>query len=119
MTLLNQLITETETVNLTEAIEESVRSLQLMKRGGKVATKGAADMFRTNPGLVIGAATIALDAYGKYKRNKRNTIRLFAKDEYEKRMITDIVNAMTKSGRFKVQRIKFEQGGKSWVIKRN
>lgn len=105
---------------LLEALEESIRSLQMQKNGGKVnnTVKGAKDFFKANPALVVGAATLALDAYGEYKKNKRNTIRLHAKTPYEKKMMTSIVDSLTKQGTFKVQRIKFEGGGKTWVLQR-
>jgi hypothetical protein len=109
-----------EAIPLVEAIEESVRSLQLQQKGGKInpTLKGAKDFFKSNPGLVSGAAALALSAYGEYQKNKRGTIRLHAKTAYEKRMMTSIIDALTKDGKFKVQRIKFEGGGKTWVLRR-
>ena len=89
-----------------------------MKAGGKVAVRGAGQFFKANPGLVIGAAALALDARGKYKRNKRNTIRLHAKDQYERRMMTSIVDALTRGGKFKIKRVHFQSGGKTWVLVR-
>lgn len=117
MDLLREIIEyQEETINLAEAIEEAVKSLNLMKAGGKVMAKGAGQFFKANPGLVIGAAALALDARGKYKRNRRNTIRLHAKDPYERRMMTSIVDALTKGGKFKVKRAHFQGGGKTWVL---
>lgn len=119
MELLRELIEEySEHIPLMEAIGRSVRSLSMMKAGGKIAAKGAGDFFKANPALVVGAATLALDAYGKYKRNKRNTIRLHAKDPYEKKMMRDIVDSLTKSGKYKVERMKMEHGGRTWILKK-
>lgn len=105
-------------------IMEALNSLELIeenKRGGKViprAMKGAKAFFNANPSLVIGAAAMAVGAYTAYKRNKRNTITLHAKDAYERRMMTSIVDALTKGNVFRVVRTKFSGGGKSWQLKR-
>jgi len=111
---------EVDALPLMEAIEESLRDLHLQKRGGTVqsAIQGAKDFFRANPLLVTGAAALAVDAYMQYKKNKRNTIRLHAKTDYEKRMMTSIVDALTKEGTYAPPKIKFEGGGKTWILKR-
>lgn len=117
---LAQLDDEIDALPLMEALEESVRSLNMQKKGGKVQNtiKGAKDFFNKNPALVVGAAALAVDAYGQYKKNKRNTIRLHAKTPYEKKMMTSIVDSLTKQGSFKLQRVKFEGGGKTWLLQR-
>ena len=105
-------------------IMEALNSLDLIEentRGGKVVTraiKGAGKFFNANPSLVIGAAAMAVGAYSAYKRNKRNTITLHAKDAYERRMITSVVDALTKQNRFRVVRTKFQGGGKTWQLQR-
>ncbi len=109
-----------DAIPILEALEESVRSLNLQQRGGKVKTaiKGAADFFKANPVLATGAAAMAVNAFATYKKNKRNTIRLHAKTAYEKKMMTSIVDALQKEGKFKIHRIKFEGGGKTWILRR-
>lgn len=124
MKLLRELIEpeieEVEAIPLVEALEESIRSIQLQKSGGKLnaALNGASSFFKANPGLVVGAAALALSSLKKYKQNQRNTIRLHAKTAYEKKMITSIVDALKKDGKFKIHRIKFEGGGKTWILKK-
>lgn len=89
-------------------------------RGGMIR-KGmakAGKFMNANPSLVVGAAALAVAAHGAYKRNKRNTISLFAKDAYERRMMTSIVDALISQNKFRVVRTKFQQGGKSWILKR-
>lgn len=117
---LTQTEEETDALPLTEALEESIRSLNMQHKGGKInaGLKGAKDFFKANPALVVGAAALAVDAYGNYKKNKRNTIRLHAKTPYEKKMMTSIVDSLKKDGKFKIQRIKFEGGGKTWILQR-
>lgn len=109
-----------EALPLMEALEESIRTLQMQHKGGKVnpAIAGAKDFFKANPALVVGAAALAVGALGQYEKNKRNTIRLHAKTPYEKKMMTSIVDTLTKDQKFKVHRIKFEDGGKTWIIRR-
>jgi len=105
-------------------IMEALRSLELIEentRGGKIvprAIKGAKAFFNANPSMVVGAAAMAVGAYAQYKRNKRNTITLHAKDAYERRMMTSVVDALTKQNAFRVVRTKFSGGGKSWQLKR-
>lgn len=123
MTILTELTEDynDEVVPLMEALEEAVAVMNSRKRGGPVksAIKGAAGFFKKNPAVTIAAATLALDQYSKYRANKRNTIKLFAKDAYEKKMMTDVVDAITKSGRYKVVKSKYASGGKYWVLKRS
>lgn len=124
MDLLTELTTEynDEPINLFEALEEAVAVMGTMRntRGGPVKNtlKGAAKFFKKSPGVTIAAAALALDSYTKYKANKRNTIKLFAKDAYERKMMTSVVDAMTKTGRFRVVKTRYAQGGRFWVLKK-
>lgn len=124
MEMLTELTTEygSEPINLMEALEEAVGVMNARRntKGGpiKATLKGAASFFKKNPGVTIAAATLALDTYSKYKANKRNTVKLFAKDAYERKMMTSVVDAMIKGGRFKVVKTRYAQGGRYWVLKR-
>lgn len=123
MDLLRELtLTEQEDINavpLMEALEEAVRSFGSNSKGGiEKAVGGAKEFFAKNPELAIGATALAIGAYAEYNKNKRNTIRLHAKTPSEKKMMTSIVDALQQNGKFKIHRIKFEGGGKTWVLKR-
>lgn len=123
MKLLREFVETEQKVDalpLMEALEESIRTLQKNTRGGKVRSgiKGAKDFFKANPGLTTAAAVLAVDAFATYQKNKKNTIRLHAKTSSERKMMTTIVDALTKDGKFKIDRVKFESGGKTWVMKR-
>ena len=106
--------------NLMEALEESVRALNMQTKGGKIDSMidGAKNFFKANPGLTVGAAALAVSAVSQYKKNQRNTIKLHAKTPYEKKMMTSIADALTKDGKFKLFRIKFEGGGKTWILRK-
>jgi len=106
-----------EVVPLMEAISQSVKQLQMQKRGGKVSNKMIADFIKSNPKLTTAAAVNALSAHQMYKTNKRNTVKLFAKDPYEKRMIRKVVDSMTKSGQFKLHRTRYADGGRYYELK--
>jgi len=106
-----------ETVPLMEAITKSVRELKLAKRGGKVSNKSIRDFMKSNPKLTQAASINAMAAYSQYKTNKRNTISLFAKSAYDKRMIKRIVDAMTTSGQFKIHRTRYADGGRYYEMK--
>ena len=119
MSLLKELIEQEETIEalpLMEALEEAVRTMQMQKRGGVV--KGVKDWVSKNPGLAVGAAAMAVAGLSAYEKNKRNTIRLHGKTPQEKTMMNDIVNNLQKGGQFKIQRIKYEGGGKTWILQR-
>ena len=122
MTLLIELTEDygDEYIPLAEALEEAVAIMNTRSRGGPIRTamKGAAGFFKKHPGVTIAAATLALDSYSKYRANKRNTIKLFAKDAYEKKMMTDVVDALTQRGKYRVVKQKYADGGKFWVLKR-
>ena len=121
MDLLRDLIEiKSDHVPIMEALE-SLELIEENSRGGKVlprAMKGAKAFFNANPAMVIGAAAMAVGAYSQYKRNKRNTITLHAKDAYERRMMTSVVDALTKQNAFRVARTKFQGGGKTWQLTR-
>ena len=115
MTLLQELVKEQpETIMLGEAVEEALLEAGMIKR----AIGAAGKFFQKNPALTITAGALAVNAYGNYKKNKRNTLRLFAKDAYEKKMMTDISDMLTRSGKFQLRKTKYADGGKYWEFKR-
>ena len=124
MKLINELTDEYggEPINLCEALEEAVAIMNSrnQSRPGfiKSAMKGAGSFMKKHPAITAAAAVLALDKYSKYKSSQRNTIKLFAKDAYEKKMMTGVVDAMTKSGRYKVVKTKYADGGQYWVVLR-
>jgi len=119
MDLLQEITGEydSEVVPLMEAISQSVRQLQLAKKGGKVTNKMVKDFISKNPKLTDAAAINALSAYQQYKTNKRNTVTLFAKSAYDKRMVKRMVDSMIKSKKFKLHRSKYADGGKYYELK--
>lgn len=122
MNLLRELTTDiTDHVPIMEAIA-ALSVLDENTQGGRVNLKGASktakDFMKGNPALVIGAAALAIGAYSSYKKNKRNTITLHAKDAYERRMMTSIVDALITGNKFRIVRTKFQNSGKTWVLKR-
>ncbi len=120
MTLLKELIQEDEeqidALPLMEALEEAVRTMQMQKRGGVM--KGVSDFVSKNPGLAVGAAALAVAGFQQYQKNKRNQIRLHGKTAQEKKMMSDVVANLQKGGQFKIHRIKYEGGGKTWILHR-
>ena len=120
MDLLRDLVIgdeENDFFPLTEALEEAVKQWGQNKKGGIIG--GAQALFKSNPSLIAGAGALAILAHKAYRKAKRNTIQLHAKSPYERKMMTSVVDALTKSGSFKVKRIRFEGGGKSWTLKRS
>jgi len=106
-----------DTLPIMEAITKSIRELKLAKKGGKVTNKSVRDFMKSNPTLTQAATINAIASYSQYKTNKRNTISLFAKSAYDKKMIRRIVDAMTKSGQFKIYRTRYADGGRYYEMK--
>lgn len=104
---------------LLEKLDEAIKALNLQSKGGLVNGKGVKSLFKANPKLVTKAATLAINGLNQYNKYLRNTIKLHAKSAYEKKMMTSIVDSMKNSGQFKIFRIKYEGGGKTWVLRYN
>jgi len=104
-------------LDLMEAISSAVKELKLIKKGGKITNAKIRSFIKKNPTLTQAATINALAAYNQYKTNKRNTVSLFAKSPYDKRMIKRMVDTMTKSGMFKLHRSRYADGGKYYELK--
>ena len=108
MTFLQELVDkQPDTLRLSEAIDAALLEEGIMQRAGS--------FFKKNPALTIAAGAMAINAY---KKNKRNTLRLFAKEAYEKRMMTDIADMLTRSGKYRLHKTNYADGGKYWEFKR-
>ena len=103
---------------IVEVLDEAVRELKLQKKGGLAIPKGAKEFFGANQKLATDASVLAIGAISQYSNIQRNTIKLHAKSAYERKMITSIVDALKGTGKFRVHRIKFEGGGKTWILRR-
>ncbi len=79
--------------------------------------KGAA-AIKSNPGLAALGAGLAVASYTAYSRNKRNTLRLFAKHYREKKVYQKMVDDLMKSGGYKKIREKRVGGGWFWELKK-
>lgn len=129
MSLLKEIVElNEETIDalpVIEKLDEAVRELGLRHAGGLIkpkhrqGVKGNAikAFFNANPGLVTKAATLAINGLNDYNKYLRKTIKLHAKTDYEKRMMTSIVKSLKNSGNFKLWRVKYEGGGKTWEMK--
>jgi len=107
-----------DTIDLMEAISQAIRELKMGKKGGKVSNKLIKDFIKKNPSLTQAAAIDALASYKMYKTNTRNTISLFAKNPYDKRMMTKMVKSLTDSKMFKLHRTRYADSGKYWELKK-
>lgn len=89
-------------------------------RGGMLSSalrKGAA-AAKANPGLAALAGGLAVAGFLGYQRNKRNTVRLFAKDYRERQMYKKIVDDLMRTGGYKKVKEKHASGGYMWELKR-
>ena len=84
-------------------------------RGGVV--RGAMK-FMSNPIVAGLAAGYAVDALGRYERNKRYTTRFFARDAQEKKLYKQIVDDLMRTGHYKKVKEKHVDGGIMWELRR-
>jgi len=89
------------------------------KRGGVLSKVGKGILkFAKNPIVAGLAAGYAIDAYGKYKKNKRLTTHFFARGNQEKKMYKEIVDTLMKTGKYRKVREKYVDGGYLWELKK-
>jgi hypothetical protein len=95
------------------AIKEGVT---LYERAGRVRGSGLAFAGKIAlAGLTVG---MAVDAFKKYKRNKRTTTTFYAKDTQERTLYKDIVNTLMQTGKFKKVKEQYIDGGYLWVLQK-
>jgi ribosomal protein L17 len=78
----------------------------------------AKDLYQTNPAVITGAIALALTARSVYRKYERNMISFTAHDDAEKRMMADIVDILTKGGKFRVRKVVNKNGLRTWKLKR-
>jgi hypothetical protein len=113
MDLLKELASDydSEAVDVMDVITEAVKELYEKRGNSGVDNKTIKAFIKGNQKLTTAAAAKAFASHQMYKTNKRNLVSLFAKTPYEKRMIRKIVDAMTKTGAFKLHRTRYAEGG--------
>jgi len=123
MSILHELTTEyfDKPLPIIDALNEAVRKVSLKQtKGGPVkGIKDAAGLYAKNKGLAVKSITNAVNAYTNSKETTlRHTIKLYAKSPYEKRMVHDIVSAMTKKGDYKIYKTNYRNGAKHWELRK-
>ncbi len=103
-----------EVVVLQESV--AARFAVRAKKGG-IISKGVKGI-KANPGLAMAAGMLAVAGIATYNKNKRNTVRLFAKGPQERRLYKGIVDDLMKTGHYIKKREKHVQGGYLWELKR-
>lgn len=90
------------------------------RKGGIVSQtlRKGATAIKANPGLAALSAGLAVASYTAYSRNKRNTLRLFAKDFREKKLFQKMVDDLLKTGGYKKIKERRAGGGWLWELKR-
>ena len=74
--------------------------------------------FNSNKELVKDASVLAVSQYAQWNKNTRKTITLHAKDAHERRTVGNVVDALVKSRKFKIQKLKFHNRHKIWIMKK-
>lgn len=117
-----QIIAEDENFRVV-AIDEAFGATRFAvrpSRGGMLSSalrKGAAAV-KANPGLAALGAGLAVAGIAAYNKNKRNTMRLYARDYKERQMYKKIVDDLMKTGGYKKVKEKYAGGGYMWELKK-
>jgi len=118
---INELLTdvlwegEVEGETFAFVIEEGLARFVQPSRGKRVRGKGLSFLGKAS---LVGLGAFAVDAYLKYKKNKRTTTTFFAKTQQERKLYKDIVKTLTNTGKYKKTKEKFTDGGILWVLKK-
>ena len=97
-------------------IEDGIAKFTESFRPGKVRGHGLASL---GTAALAGLATAyAVDAFQKYKRNKRTTTTFYAKDTQERALYKDIVDTLMRTGKFKKTKEQYIDGGYLWVLQK-
>lgn len=111
-------------VELSMPLEEGMRRFGMTTSPrkstsvAKRAVKGAKQFF-SNPFVAGLTALVATNAVQKYNQNKRYTTKFFAKSAEEKKLYDNIIRDLMATGKYKLVKTQFVDGGKLWVLKRN
>lgn len=84
----------------------------------KQGIKSFKDFIRNHPYLSGVAFTVGMEALDAYKQNKLMTTRFFAKTPMERKMYQDMVDQLTKSGKYQLLKKKRIHGGTMWELKK-
>ena len=109
---------------LIESLEQVASELsglsheELLEESSNHANARFQKFFSSNKELVKDATVIALSNFAKYNKNTRKTITLHAKDAHERRTIGNIIDALVKSKKFKIQKTRYHKSHKIWIMKK-
>ncbi len=98
------------TDNLFEIITEDVDVVNFKLKNNDFG-KSFKSFMKDFPGYATDVVQTGTDALQAYKSVKNLTTRFFAKTGLEKKLYSDVVNTLTKSGKFKQVTKKFKDGG--------
>lgn len=110
-------IEDEDILDISEAMKTALEPDTMM---GKVV-KGlgsAGKAFFSNPLVATAAMHIALDQYEKYRQNQRYATRLFGKTFEEKKMYRRMVDDLVGTGKWKLVKNQYVDGGQLWVLRR-
>lgn len=104
-----------------EHINESAINVGILQTSGglvKNATKGFSKFAKNHPFITGAMAAYGIDALKKYQKNKRNTIKFYTKDLREKKLYKDMIDQLMKSGKYRLEKNTYIDGGYLFVLKR-
>lgn len=107
------------TIPLMEAITLAIAEIQgnpLTEAQQNVA--GMKKFYNSNKNLVKDAGVIAITQIAGYRKNEPKTLTLQAADGHERRVVGGIVDALVKSKAYTIYRMKYNQGKKSWIMRK-
>ena len=121
---------ESENIELLETIQdsngneyfivfESTPKVFSFKTTKANAVSSFKSFIKQYPFLSGVALTVGMDAIDSYKQSKRLTTRLFAKTAVEKKFYKKISQDLVSTGKYKLLKVKYINGGLLYELKRN
>ena len=99
-------------------VNESTREVSFATKNPK-GVKGFRDFLAKHPFMTGIAVSVGLSALDSYRSNKRLTTRFFATNQVEKRLYTDVVKDLLKTGNYTLLKNgKIVKGGWLWELRR-
>lgn len=97
------------------SLDERV-DLGKMYTTAKLVAKGAANVAARHPGLAIAAASIGWNQYKKHKAKQEKTVKFHAKTRAEEKEMKTKVDAMIRSGKYRVVKAHYSGTGRHWEL---
>lgn len=97
-----------------ECIKEAMEYTGISASGQGLRVTGA----NTKSKQLFKTAQNIANTFSKATLTASDTFRLFARGQYDRRMVSEIVDILKKSGKYRINQMRYADSGQYWEIKR-